>query len=250
MSIRHINAVWSAHVGDSQAKIVLLKLADCADKDGLCWPSLTVIAADTEMHRATVCRKIDLLENLGWITRNRIKNGCEYTVNLNANQSHTATTLESATSRTQQLVAQCDQSHTATQLVAGCDTTSRTARLTYTREPSGTTMEPPLKSDSAEQALKIIDAYPRKEKIALALGIVRKDLDDGESFDEILAKTKAISAVIRSLPSGASNRYVPSAETFFRDKRWQDDPGSFSRIDHAPPTNGHGKTTSAANYGI
>jgi len=265
MSIRHINAAWSAPVSDSQAKIVLLKLADCADKDGLCWPSLAVIAADTCLHRSTVYRKIEALEAAGLITRNRLKNGCEYTVIIDSNQSHTATgsnsepvascdQLNSSTSRTEQPVAQSDQSQSATQLVAHSDTTSRTVRLTYTREPSGTTIEPPLKSarggERQQQALTITSAYPRREKIALALSIVLKDLNDGESFDEILASTKAIAAVIRSLPSGASNRYVPSAETFFRDKRWQDDPETFRR-DAIPQPVGKGQTaTSAANYGI
>lgn len=153
MSIRHLNAAWKARIEDPQAKLVLLRLADAADKNGFCWPSLNLIAAETELHRATVCRKIDLLEAGGWVSRNRIKNGTEYTLKLDNNLSHTATssesqlvaacdTLEKETSRSQRLVALCDQSQAATQLVAQCDSTSRTVRLTNTREPSRTTIEP------------------------------------------------------------------------------------------------------------
>lgn len=45
----------------------------------------------------------------------------------------------------------------------------------------------------------------------------------------MLAGTKAAAAVIRTLPSGSSNRYVPGAEAFFRSKRWADDPETLRR---------------------
>lgn len=45
----------------------------------------------------------------------------------------------------------------------------------------------------------------------------------------MLAGTKAAAAIIRTLPSGASNRYVPGAEAFFRAKRWADDPETLRR---------------------
>lgn len=81
----------------------------------------------------------------------------------------------------------------------------------------------------AEQAKRIVAAYPRKEKSADALQIVHAHLADGEGFEQMLAGTHACAAVIRTLPSGPMNRYVPSAEKFFLAKRWADDPQSLSR---------------------
>lgn len=90
-----------------------------------------------------------------------------------------------------------------------------------------------------EQARQIVEAYPRKEKIASALMIVAGQLRQGESFEAMIAGTRACAAVIRSLPSGAMNRYVPGAETFFAAKRWQDDPESLRR--QGPSKSGGGQ---------
>lgn len=75
----------------------------------------------------------------------------------------------------------------------------------------------------------IVDAYPRREKVAEALAVVARLLADGEDYEAMLAGTRACAAVIRTLPSGPMNRYVPSADTFFRLKRWNDDPETFRR---------------------
>jgi hypothetical protein len=88
---------------------------------------------------------------------------------------------------------------------------------------------PPGTPDLAEQAQAVVAAYPRKEKVADALAIVLGQLRAGDSFEAMLAGTKAAAAIIRTLPSGASNRYVPGAEAFFRAKRWADDPETLRR---------------------
>lgn len=79
------------------------------------------------------------------------------------------------------------------------------------------------------QAREIVEAYPRKEKIASALTIVAGHLRDGESFDAMISGTRACAAVIRTKPSGAMNRYCPGAESFFLLKRWRDDPETILR---------------------
>lgn len=84
------------------------------------------------------------------------------------------------------------------------------------------------KSFSGEP-LTIVQAYPRREKTAEALTLVARHLADGEDFEAMLAGTRAAAAVIRTLPSGHLNRYVPSAESFFQQKRWKDDPETLKR---------------------
>lgn len=75
----------------------------------------------------------------------------------------------------------------------------------------------------------IADTYPRREKTAEALAIIAKHLGEGEDYESMLAGTRACAAVIRTLPSGPLNRYVPSAESFFLHKRWKDDPETLRR---------------------
>lgn len=84
-------------------------------------------------------------------------------------------------------------------------------------------------SACARDAHRIVSAYPRREKTAEALSIVERSLADGDDAGEMLAGTKACAEVIRSLPSGHLNRYVPSAVAFFRDRRWADDPETLRR---------------------
>jgi hypothetical protein len=107
-------------------------------------------------------------------------------------------------------------------------TTEKRREDSKERERAGAT-PPPGTPDLADQAQAVVAAYPRKEKVADALTIVLGQLRDGESFEAMLAGTKACAAVIRTLPSGPSNRYVPGAEAFFRAKRWADDPETLRR---------------------
>lgn len=58
------------NVKDPLAKWLLLVLADYSNEDtGQCYPSLNTLAKRTEMHIATVARKLDYLETNGFIKR-------------------------------------------------------------------------------------------------------------------------------------------------------------------------------------
>jgi hypothetical protein len=87
-------------------------------------------------------------------------------------------------------------------------------------------------SASARDALiaeQIVNAYPRREKAKDALAIVLGHLAQGEDGEAMLSGTRAAAAVIRTLPSGPLNRYVPSAAAYFEAKRWADDPETMRR---------------------
>jgi hypothetical protein len=81
----------------------------------------------------------------------------------------------------------------------------------------------------AQKAETIVASYPRRERMRDALVIVLEDLKAGEPYEAILEGTKACSRVIKTLPSGAQNRYVPNAVSFFQSKRWADDPETLRR---------------------
>lgn len=63
--------VWKNGPIDPAERYVLLKLADNANHDGLCWPSLSEISDETRLSESTVRRAIRSLEKGGWLTVNR-----------------------------------------------------------------------------------------------------------------------------------------------------------------------------------
>jgi hypothetical protein len=70
VSIRTMTWVWDhAPVSDSTHAFVLLALADRADDNGLCWPSVKDIARRARVHERTAQRALKALETAGQITR-------------------------------------------------------------------------------------------------------------------------------------------------------------------------------------
>lgn len=68
MSVHVTSWVWKQIIGDPEAKLVLLKLADQANDDGECWPSRRTIAAATETSISTVSRSVTYLVDRGFLT--------------------------------------------------------------------------------------------------------------------------------------------------------------------------------------
>ncbi len=64
--------------GSPTAKAVLAYLAERANDDGECWPSVDLIAAETELGRRTVIRQIAALETGGWLAVIRSRRGNRY----------------------------------------------------------------------------------------------------------------------------------------------------------------------------
>lgn len=68
MSFTLAAKVMGLKVGSLPRKMVLLKLADQANDDGLCWPSYQTIAEACEISRRSVIRHIQKLEEDGYLT--------------------------------------------------------------------------------------------------------------------------------------------------------------------------------------
>ncbi len=75
----------------------------------------------------------------------------------------------------------------------------------------------------------IVALYPRRENVMAACTAVQDHLRRGFSVDAIISGTRAIAAVISQMPGAHLNKFVPSAETFFRMRRWEDDPATWLR---------------------
>lgn len=75
-----MTAVWGVSLPDSE-KIVLLALADCANDEGLCWPSMATLAAKCSKSDRTVQAAIKSLVARGHMSRSEVPGkGCRYIV--------------------------------------------------------------------------------------------------------------------------------------------------------------------------
>lgn len=80
MSVRIMTAVWAVTLPDSE-KIVLLALADSANDEGLCWPSMATLAAKCSKSDRTVQAAIKSLVARGHMTRSEVPGrGCRYII--------------------------------------------------------------------------------------------------------------------------------------------------------------------------
>lgn len=78
----------------------------------------------------------------------------------------------------------------------------------------------------------IVALYPRREGVMAACSALREHIRKGADPVAIAAGTRAHAAVIAQLPSGGLNCYVESAEKFFRERKWEDDPKARLRSGH------------------
>lgn len=87
MSVRVMTAVWELSLPDSE-KIVLLALADCANDEGHCWPSMASLSRKCSKGERTVQGAIKALCEAGHLTRREVPGkGCNYTVHPRSNDA-------------------------------------------------------------------------------------------------------------------------------------------------------------------
>ena len=85
MSRRARDWAWSCRGLTLALRCILLALAEHADEEGRCWPSLTRLAALTEADRRTVTRGLAELEARGLVARERRQGkGTVYTLAIAA----------------------------------------------------------------------------------------------------------------------------------------------------------------------
>ncbi len=81
MSIRLMSDVWQMNMPSAE-KLVFLALADAANDEGLCWPSIATVARKSGLSERSVQRAIRKFEGSGWLERHEvIGKGCKYLLN-------------------------------------------------------------------------------------------------------------------------------------------------------------------------
>lgn len=91
LSTRIMSACWPLQMPPTQ-KAVLISLADNANDEGFCWPSIDAISERTCFGRTAVIESIKWLEAHGHLTANRA-NGRKTTYTITVNQSGKRTAL-------------------------------------------------------------------------------------------------------------------------------------------------------------
>lgn len=74
MSMRLMVQAMNCEVGNPARKLVLLKLADNANDDGICFPSYQYIADKCEMTRRSAINHIEYLIKMGLVSKKERKN--------------------------------------------------------------------------------------------------------------------------------------------------------------------------------
>jgi len=94
MSIKLMSAVWERDDLTSTQKLVLLALADWANDEGLCWPSVDRVALKASLTSRGVQKTIRALEEMQFLRKEEIKGrGNKYWVSMPTNDVHPRTTF-------------------------------------------------------------------------------------------------------------------------------------------------------------
>jgi len=89
MSIRIMSRVWELQDISATQKLVLLALADWANDEGLCWPSINRLSVKTGATSRSVQRLIRQLEELGLVKREEVVGkGNRYWITLPMTECH------------------------------------------------------------------------------------------------------------------------------------------------------------------
>lgn len=95
MSIRVMSLAWDLPLSSTE-KLVLLALADCANDEGECWPSIATIGRKACIGERSVQRSIQSLKDQGHLTRIEVTGkGCRYIIH--PRQSATPATVAPVT---------------------------------------------------------------------------------------------------------------------------------------------------------
>ena len=89
MSIKLMSAVWERDDLTSTQKLVLLALADWANDEGLCWPSVDRVALKASLTSRGVQKTIRALEEMQFLRKEEIKGrGNKYWISIPVSYTH------------------------------------------------------------------------------------------------------------------------------------------------------------------
>ena len=145
MSVEASAWAWRQHIS-SGAKMVLLALADHADRQGYCWPGADGLAEKCDLTRSTIWRHLQLLEAATLITRTRRsshdgRKSNAYQLNMATSQIQTDDTDDALVQRPENGVSNVSKTNPSVPTATSQDRTG-TVITEPSLEPSGYIQQP------------------------------------------------------------------------------------------------------------
>lgn len=218
--------VWDNAPFKGATLMTLLALADSANDEGWCWPSMKTLTEKTRQSERAVYDSIAALCDDGWLLKT-MRDG-------NKKVLYRVIFAPASGAGGFQLTAP-DAENTARGAV-------NTARGANPPDPLiGRTVrnrKEPLSKRSAsgrkfsdEQIEKIYKAYPRQEGKRAALTAIEKALGriEVEPGEDPVESLEAIVQEFAATPKGKAGQFCPMPATWFNDSRYMDDPKVWQR---------------------
>lgn len=221
--------VWKSSVGPASRRLILLALADAANDEHECWPSINTLAAKCCISRTTAEDSLRALEADGLITRVRRYNTSNtYQLNIEAIEAHSRPDRTPA--------PKPSRPHTTPPEIRGTPEIRRgdprnlgggTPEIPGTN-PKRTQREPSTTAaaDATEQAeLPLaLPAVPEKEAEDEGPTLNQRSVQAAQWYYRLIGnmgKVPAFQAIIkRAMENGHSDAQIKIALTFIADHHW------------------------------
>jgi len=200
MSLKYMIQALDTKVGNSTRKLVLLKLADQANDDGICWPSHKTIATAVECDPSTVKRHLKSLQDDGIISvKKRTRTNGSDTSNV-----YQLNICEPGG-------VQNEPGGVQNELGGGAECPTQNLSI----EPKKDTNVSKKKDEDIE---KVYHEYPKHVAKGQALKAIRSALKKVD-IDTLIQATKEFA----ESQKGRTKKYIPNPATWYNAERWLDD---------------------------
>jgi len=207
MSIRIMSAVWAVSEASKTELLCLLALADHANDDGYCWPSVKTVARKCRISERQCQRLLATLESKGDFAR----------------QDRIGTTIFQLSDR----FVKCRGGDT--HVTGGVTPMSPGGDIAMSPESSRNHQEKPSEDILLNSQLceKLYSLYPRHIGRANALRAISQALKKVSAAD-LLAAVERYAAAVKTWPD-KDRAFVPHPATWFNQERWLDDRKEWQR---------------------
>lgn len=231
MSLKAIVWAFDVHLPRASMKLTLVALADYANEQGICYPSIKTLSLKTSLDRKTVIRCLAQLEEDRLIrdtgktcgSTNQVK---VYALNPNSPKNGTVSTSKSPVFP----IEQSRFSHEQSQKRDTEPISNRTDGTTSTT-PDGVEGDSlkKKKEEEEEAAVEIYGLYPRKIGRPAALKQIKRALKKYPR-DKLMDATAKFAECWLGSPD---MQFCPHPATWFHNERFNDDPATWVRKESA-----------------
>lgn len=231
MSIAIMSAVWEHSKQASGNLLLLLALADYANAEGVCWPSVTTLAKRARVSERHVRRMLRELEEAGEVSvePNAGQHGSNrYTVRI-------PTPDKMSPPQTDTGVIPPDASVRGPLTPASVPPDMGVSRSVIDPSLNRSDSEDPVFSHELQAAAastvsaeEIYEAYPLKVGRAAAIAKIRLALKKKPAAF-LLERTQLFAAAVARWPEDERERFIPHARTWFNQGRFDDDPRTWEK---------------------